>query len=296
MNMREQFACMMKLEEKECQFRGVQEHDGFIANMVTGMHGKGIAYCKAKTRVKEITKEGLDGYAAAFHGDMDSRQRASVLNAFRTGKTKVVVATNALGMGVDIPDIEWIIHADEPRDILDYAQESGRAGRDGRKSQAILVTGYDGKVDPLMQAYVEGEGGCRRAIPGAYLDGEKERGRRRDDEEQCDLCRPEESIADQGDEEDVTEDVHIRTEERDRELAKQRLGEQFAIQERQARAVYVRRTRGRMVEAGVEERLERQLWDWKRKCIVCRAAGQWCGHIITSCMREDGMVAVIEVK
>jgi superfamily II DNA/RNA helicase len=273
-----------------------EEHDGFIANMVTRMHGKGIVYCKAKTRVKEIAKGGLDGCAAAFHGDMDSRQRAGVLDAFRTGKMKVVVATNALGMGVDIPDIEWIIHADEPRDMLDYAQESGRAGRDGRISQAILVTGYDAEVDPLMQAYVEGEGGCRRKIPGAYLDGDTERGRCGNDEEACDLCRPGSSMADQGDEEGAGEDRHIRTEEDSRKLAKQRLGEQFAVQERRARAVHIRRTRERMVEAGIEERLERQLWDWKGKCIVCRAAGEWCGHVITNCTHEDGKTAAIEVK
>jgi superfamily II DNA helicase RecQ len=77
---------------------------------------------------------------------MDKDERASVLEAFRTGKTRVIVATNALGGGVDIPDIGWIIRADEPQDMLDYAQEDGRAGRDGRVSQAILVTGYDKEV------------------------------------------------------------------------------------------------------------------------------------------------------
>jgi superfamily II DNA helicase RecQ len=50
-----------------------EEHNGFIANMVTRIHGKGIVYCKAKTRIKEIMKGGLDRRAAAFHGDMDSR-------------------------------------------------------------------------------------------------------------------------------------------------------------------------------------------------------------------------------
>jgi superfamily II DNA helicase RecQ len=265
-----------------------KDHDGFIANMVARMDGKGIVYCKAKTRVKEITKAELSE-CDAFHGDMDNHQRASVLDAFRTGKTQVVVATNALGMGVDIPDIEWIIHADEPRDMLDYAQESGRAGRDGRISQAILVTGYDAEVDPLMQAYIEGEGGCRRKIPGAYLDGEKERGRCRADEEACDLCRPDEMVADQGDDHDeqVTEDRDRRTKE---------LKERFAIQERQATVVRVRRTEERVVEADIEERLERQLWDWKGKCIVCRAIGEWCGHVITNCTRQDGMTAAVEVK
>lgn len=277
-----------------------KEHNGFIANIVGRMHGKGIVYCKAKTRVKEITKAELSG-CDAFHGDMDNHQRASVLDAFRTGKTQVVVATNALGMGVDIADIEWIIHADEARDMLDYAQESGRAGRDGRVRQAILVTGYDEEVDTLMQAYVEGEGGCRRKIPGGYLDGKKERGRCRAGEEACDLCGPDESVGDQGDEhkEQATENRDRGTEEEAQdEVARvaRQVREQFAIQERQATVVRVRGMRERMVEADIEERLERQLWDWKGKCIVCGAIGEWCGHVITKCTRQDGMTAAVEVK
>ncbi len=57
-------------------------------SMVARMHGKGIVYCKAKTRVKEITKGVLDGCAVAFHGDIDSRERAGVLDAFRTGERR----------------------------------------------------------------------------------------------------------------------------------------------------------------------------------------------------------------
>jgi superfamily II DNA helicase RecQ len=275
-----------------------KEHNRYIANMVARMHGKGIVYCKARARVKEITREELGG-CAAFHGDMDNHERVSVLEAFQRGKTQVVVATNALGMGVDIPDIEWVIHADEPRDMLDYAQESGRVGRDGRVSRAILVTGYDEEVDPLMQAYVDGEGGCRRKIPGAYLDGETERGRCRVDEEPCDLCRPDKSVADPGDE-DNEQTAHNRDrramdEEARQEVARQ-VHAQFVAQERQATVVRVRRMTERMVEADIEERLERQLWDWKGKCIVCRATGEWCGHVITNCTREKGMMAAIEVK
>lgn len=99
---------------------------------------------------------------------MNSQQREGVLEAFRTGKIRVVVATDALGMGVDIPDITWIIHADEARDMLDYAQESGRAGRDGRLSEAILVAGYDAEVHPLIQEYTKEEDGCRRKIHSGY--------------------------------------------------------------------------------------------------------------------------------
>jgi superfamily II DNA helicase RecQ len=73
----------------------------------------------------------------AYH----SRQvdRAGVLERFIKGTTDVITATNALGMGVDILDIRVIIHIGAPRMLLDYAQESGRAGRDGQASEAIII-------------------------------------------------------------------------------------------------------------------------------------------------------------
>jgi hypothetical protein len=70
----------------------------------------------------------------------------------------------------------------------------------------------------------------------------------------------------------------------------------FATQERQATVVRMRHITERMVKADIEERLERQLWDWKGKYIMCRAMGEWCGHVITNCTRKDGMKGAIEVK
>jgi superfamily II DNA helicase RecQ len=64
---------------------------------------------------------------------------AGVLERFIQGITNVIVATNALGMGVDILDIRVIIHISVPRTLLDYAQESSRAGRDRQASEAIII-------------------------------------------------------------------------------------------------------------------------------------------------------------
>jgi superfamily II DNA helicase RecQ len=62
-----------------------------------------------------------------------------------------VVATNGLGMGVDIAEIEWMIQADERGDMLDYGQESGGGDGDGRTRQAILMRGYDDEMEWLVQ-------------------------------------------------------------------------------------------------------------------------------------------------
>lgn len=82
----------------------------------------------------------------------------------------MVVATSALGMGIDIPDIRLIIHTDEPRDFLDYAQENGRAGRDGLRSRAVIIRGGDKSQDQLVRRYLDG-GECRRTVTDEFLDG-----------------------------------------------------------------------------------------------------------------------------
>ncbi|KAJ9639572.1 hypothetical protein H2199_006607 [Coniosporium tulheliwenetii] len=96
--------------------------------------GKVVVYCNSTTKVRTIA-DGLS--CDAFYHDAVGKE--AMLEDFRTGKRRVIMATNALGIGIDIPDIRCIVHADRPRTLLDYAQESGRAGRDGRRSEAIVV-------------------------------------------------------------------------------------------------------------------------------------------------------------
>jgi superfamily II DNA helicase RecQ len=160
--------------------------------------GKLIVYGNLKLKVKTLAEQ-LDYYA--YHADAVGK--ASMLADLMAGKQRVIVATSALGMGVDILDVRCIIHIDWPFTILDYAQESGRAGWDGLRSEAILFV-QDGnqRTDDketeaerqLVREYVEGGesgvAGCRREVLDGYLDGREDWAgcREEDNEEMCDVC------------------------------------------------------------------------------------------------------------
>lgn len=126
-----------------------------------------------------------------------------MLERFMAGKEEVMVATSALGIGIDIPDIREIIHVNQPRSLLEHAQESGRAGRNGRRSEAIMIwEGEAAKADEEVQEeerrLVEqfmgigvGKGEervCRRVVLDGYLDERRERFGCEEGEEGCDVC------------------------------------------------------------------------------------------------------------
>jgi superfamily II DNA helicase RecQ len=127
-----------------------------------------------------------------------------MLSIFRETPSSVIVATSALGMGINIPDIRCVIHMGRPRSLLDYAQKSGRAGRDGQGSTAVMVLdgSSGGWGDPIIdqderslraleqvQQYIDQP--CRRGVLDPYLDREVDgyqRQRCEAGEAACDRC------------------------------------------------------------------------------------------------------------
>ena len=132
--------------------------DKDIIKFIKSNPGKsGIIYCLSRKKVEELAEilQTNEISAKAYHAGMDSAMRSQTQDDFIMEKIDVIVATIAFGMGIDKPDVRYVIHYDIPKSLEGYYQETGRAGRDGGEGQCIAF--YNNKDLQKLEKFLEGK-------------------------------------------------------------------------------------------------------------------------------------------
>jgi ATP-dependent DNA helicase RecQ len=121
--------------------RNKEDKQGYLINTVLKAKGTGIIYVGTRKKSREIALLLQQQKISAdfYHAGLDSHLRSLKQDRWMSGETRVIVATNAFGMGIDKPDVRFVIHLDLPDSLEAYFQEAGRAGRDGKKSVAVML-------------------------------------------------------------------------------------------------------------------------------------------------------------
>jgi ATP-dependent DNA helicase RecQ len=125
--------------------RKVENKNQQLMRIINNVPGAGIVYVRTREGVEQLAATLTDaGVAATFyHGGMEAAERTIRQEEWITGRKRVMVATNAFGMGIDKADVRFVVHYSICDSVENYYQETGRAGRDGRKAYGVLLTSPD---------------------------------------------------------------------------------------------------------------------------------------------------------
>ena len=133
----------MSFERKNITYlsRSVEDKGTYLIKTLEKNRDSGIVYVRSRKRSKDIAEQLVNAGISAdyYHAGLENELRDEKQKSWSTGKTRVIVATNAFGMGIDKADVRFVIHWDIPDAIENYFQESGRAGRDGKPAFAVML-------------------------------------------------------------------------------------------------------------------------------------------------------------
>jgi ATP-dependent DNA helicase RecQ len=143
LNFRERNLLKTSFERKNISYlvRRAEDKGTYLVNTIQKAGGSGIVYVRSRKRCKEIAEllvsKGIN--ADFYHAGLPVELRDKKQISWTTGETRVIVATNAFGMGIDKAEVRFVIHWEMPDSIEEYFQESGRAGRDDKPAYAVLL-------------------------------------------------------------------------------------------------------------------------------------------------------------
>lgn len=128
--------------------RHVDDKNKYLIETINKVKGSGIIYERNRKKTRETALFLRQNHISAdfYHAGLDLEKRNKKQNEWKSGKTKVMVATNAFGMGIDKSDVRFVIHTDLPDSIEAYFQEAGRGGRDEKKAVAVLLYNESDKL------------------------------------------------------------------------------------------------------------------------------------------------------
>ena len=130
-------------ERKNLSYVVQNEENKFkkLLDVVKGVKGSGIVYVRSRRECAEIAKFYIDNGIRAdfYHAGLTPDERSKKQESWKGNATRIMVATNAFGMGIDKPDVRFVIHKDPPESLEAYYQEAGRGGRDEKKAYAVLL-------------------------------------------------------------------------------------------------------------------------------------------------------------
>lgn len=121
---------------------------GYLIRSLKDSKGCGVIYTRSRKKTKEIAEKLLSSGISAtyYHAGLSADSRNLRQEEWLSGKKRIIVATNAFGMGIDKPNVRFVVHVDVPDSIEAYFQEAGRAGRDGKNAVALLLYNNTDKV------------------------------------------------------------------------------------------------------------------------------------------------------